>query len=79
MMEVKPMPYNPKRVGHRIKVLRAEAQMTQEELARASGISTASVVNYESGVTVPTLANAFSMAEALHCSPNDLCGWPGNE
>lgn len=69
------MPYNPMVVAHRLKVLRAEARMTQEDLARASGVSAASIVKYEAGAMVPTLGNAFSMAEALGCSPNDLCGW----
>ncbi len=69
------MPYNPMVVAHRLKVLRAEASMTQEDLSRASGVSAASIVKYESGAMVPTLGNAFRMAEALGCSPNDLCGW----
>lgn len=54
---------------------RAEADFTQEELARRSGVSAASIKDYENGRTSPLLDNAYALAAALGCSVNDLCGW----
>lgn len=62
-------------VAHRLKVLRAEAQMTQEELAEASGVSVDSIKGYENQTTVPLLETAYKLACALKCSPNDICGF----
>lgn len=63
-------------IAHRMKVLRAEARMSQEDLAEAAGISSASIKNYETGASQPLLETACSLAKALGCTPNDLCGWP---
>ena len=63
-------------VGHRIRVARAEARMSQEELAKAAGVSAASIKNYESGESCPLLQTAAAMAEALGVTVNDLCGIP---
>lgn len=54
---------------------RAEADISQEELARRSGVSSASIKAYENGQTSPLLDNAYALAEALGCSINDICGW----
>mgnify|MGYP004549386821 len=63
-------------VGHRIRVARAEARMSQEELAKAAGVSAASIKNYESGESCPLLQTAVVIAEALGVTVNDLCGIP---
>lgn len=63
-------------VGHRIRVARADARMSQEDLAKASGVSIASIQKYESGETCPLLQTAASIAEALGVTVNDLCGIP---
>lgn len=62
-------------VGHRLKVARAEARMTQEELSKASGVSVMTIARTEQGQSSPTFENAYRFAEALGCTPNDLCGW----
>lgn len=64
-----------KMVGHRLKVARAEARMTQEDLSRVSGVSVMTIANTERGESSPTFENAYKLAEALGCTPNDLCGW----
>lgn len=63
------------KVGHRLKVLRAEARMTQEDLASASGLSVDSIRTYERGISAPRLETTVALAEALGCTPNDICGW----
>lgn len=62
-------------VGHRLKVLRVDARMSQEELAQRSGVSVAAIGNYEQGKGGPLLETACALAEALGCTPNDLCGY----
>ncbi len=63
-------------VGHRIRVARADARMSQEDLAKASGVSIARIQRYESGESCPLLQAAAAMAEALGVTVNDLCGIP---
>ena len=46
---------------------RARSDLSQEELATRSGISTAAVLSYEDKVC--------AIAEVLGVTPNDLCGW----
>ena len=49
--------------------------MTQEQLATKIGISSASVVGYEKGTTLPTLRTLYKLAVALGTTPNALMGW----
>lgn len=63
-----------KAVGHRIRVARTDARMTQEDLAKASGVSPTGIVNIENGYSSPTLENAYKIAKAIGCTVNDLCG-----
>ena len=49
--------------------------MSQEDLAKATGVSIASIQGYESGEPCPLL-QAAAMAEALGVTVNDLCGIP---
>lgn len=53
---------------------RAEADMTQQQAADAVGVSTASIVRYESAETVPAGDVVFRLAELYGCTPNDLYG-----
>lgn len=63
-------------VAHRLKVLRAEERMTQEELAVASGVSLSAIQSYESAKQCPLLETTYKLAKALHCTPNDICAFP---
>lgn len=54
---------------------RAEADMSQAELAERSGVSQASIFQYEDGGSLPGADKLFALAEALGCTPNDLIGW----
>lgn len=62
-------------VGHNLKVQRAIARMTQEDLAAASKVSVDAIRSYERGEAGPLLETTCKLAEALNCSPNDICGW----
>lgn len=54
---------------------RARSDLSQEELATRSGISTAAVLSYENGTYVPGADKVCAIAEVLGVTPNDLCGW----
>lgn len=54
---------------------RARLDISQEELAERSGVSTAAVLSYENGTYVPGADKVCALAEVLGCTPNDLCGW----
>lgn len=56
--------------------LRAEAGLSQTQLAEKVGVSLKTVGNWERGETAITLEDAYNCAVALDCTPNDLCGWP---
>ena len=55
-----------------IKAIRKLRGMTQEELAKASGIHSVTICKYEIGKVVPSLDNAEKLARALGVTVNDL-------
>lgn len=59
--------------GERIRERRKELRMTQEDLAKATGISFQLVSHYENNVvdTIPT-KRLKAIAHALRCSPYEL-------
>lgn len=69
------MEYTDELFAENIRAERARQDMTQEQLASAVGISTATVVGYERGSTTPTLKTLHKLAVALDTSPNILMGW----
>lgn len=62
-------------IRKRLRVLMAEADMSAEQLSDKSGVSVDSIRQYLRGETVPLLETACKIADALGCTPNDLCGW----
>lgn len=69
------MPEFNKAVRHGLKVEMAKADMTPAELSDRSGVSVDAIRQYLRGETVPLLETAYKLANALGCTPNDLCGW----
>jgi transcriptional regulator with XRE-family HTH domain len=63
-------------VGKRIAVIRGHRGMTQSDLAPAIGVSRSVIDNIENGRTRLSLARAVRIAEALHCSIDDLLAPP---
>ena len=66
------MPEFRSRVRHNLRV--AMADMGAQELADKSGVSYDAIMGYLRGETGPLLETACKLADALGCSPNDLCG-----
>lgn len=55
-----------------IKDKRIAINMSQEELAQASGVSRVAIARYEAGARVPNIVIAARIAKALGCKLDDL-------
>lgn len=58
-------------IRNRIRVLRFERRMTQEELAVRTGVSRQTIMSIENGHTNPSVLLAFKIAKALDVSITD--------
>lgn len=61
-----------KAIGKRIKIARIKADMTQERLAEAVGLSPTHLSNFETGTTRVSLNAIVSLANALSVTVDDL-------
>lgn len=59
-------------IQNRIKVLRAERDWTQADLAEKVGISRQAIISIEKYKYTPSLELAFKIAEAFHVSINEI-------
>ncbi|PLU99928.1 helix-turn-helix domain-containing protein [Pseudomonas plecoglossicida] len=62
----------PKGFPSRLVRLRADAGMTQKDLAKASGISVPQIGRYETGTSSPRLSALVKLSEALGVTIDDL-------
>ena len=58
--------------GERLKELRIERHLTQEELADKANLSAVFISNLERGINTPSFASLESIADALNVSAKDL-------
>lgn len=63
-------------VGRRIRELREEQHLTQEELGRRAGVDSQTVYRYEAGSRFPSLAKLEEIAQALGVGPEELVRAP---
>ncbi|MBQ8094389.1 MAG: LexA family transcriptional regulator [Clostridia bacterium] len=66
-------------IGRRIHDQREEKNISTVDLARQLGTSRPTIVNWESGKTVPDVRNARAMCDLLGLSPSDMLGYEGSE
>ncbi|MCB0730518.1 MAG: helix-turn-helix transcriptional regulator [Ignavibacteriae bacterium] len=59
-------------LNNRLKVLRAEKNVTQEELGNACGLSRQSINAIEKGKYVPTIVSALKIAKYFNVSVEDI-------
>jgi len=59
-------------LANRIKVWRAEKNLTQEELARRIGVSRKTINTIERGVFVPSTIIALKLAREFGCSVEEV-------
>lgn len=62
----------------RLKVAMAEADMSTEQLAAKSGITSDSIRQYLRADAGPLFETAYKLALALGCTVNDLCAFPND-
>lgn len=61
-----------KAIGKRIKIARIKADLTQEKLSEAVGVSPTHLSNIETGTTRVSLTTIISIANALKVTADDL-------
>lgn len=66
-------------IQNRIKVLRAEHDWTQADLAKKVGISRQAVISIEKYKYTPSLELAFRIAEAFNISINEVFKYKDGE
>jgi len=59
-------------VSNRIKELRAARGWTQEELAKATGVSRQSINSIERNRYVPSLSLALTFAQVFRCATDEI-------
>ena len=59
----------------RLKELRKDAGLTQQELATKIGVEWNTYGSWERGTNAVNLEQACRICDALGCTPNDLVGW----
>jgi len=64
----------PQVFGERLKQARLSRHLSQSALATHLAIGRSTLVEYESGATVPSLTVAVRLADALEVSLDWLCG-----
>lgn len=66
-------------IQNRIKVLRAERDWTQADLAKKVGISRQAIISIEKYKYTPSLELAFRIAEAFNVSINEVFKYKDGE
>ncbi len=69
------MTFSKEELASSLRAERARKHMQQEELARATGLSTATIAGYENGTYVPGADKIYALAKALDTTPNVLLGF----
>jgi len=67
------------RLANRLRVGRAERRLTQEELARAAGVTRQTISSIETGQYVPSALLAFVLAKRLRMPVEELFHLEGDE
>lgn len=68
------MAYSKETTAAKLRGLRAERRMSQDDVARRIGASVGTIRNYENAVTDLSFENAWSLADLYGVSLCDLCG-----
>ncbi|MCI8413944.1 MAG: helix-turn-helix transcriptional regulator [Clostridia bacterium] len=55
-----------KTLSERLKMLRMEKQMTQKELAQATGLSQSAIAYWENGQRIPNVLAVIALAKFFH-------------
>lgn len=68
---------DPKEMGRRIRIIRADLDWKLRDLARETGVSTATWSRYENGERMPGVRTLQRLADVIGAELDDLLGyWP---
>jgi transcriptional regulator with XRE-family HTH domain len=59
-------------IGQRIRIIRLQRKMTQEQLAEATGVGTTHISHVETGNSIPSLQLLVDIINTLDCSADEL-------
>lgn len=62
-------------VGRRLRLIRIERSMSQQDLGNILGVSFQQVQKYEKGTNRVSASRLMQMATTLNTSPHELLGW----
>ena len=62
-------------IGVSINIGCSKAKMTNQELAKSSGVGVVSISNWITGKTSPSLKNVEAMAKSLNVSVSEFIKW----
>jgi transcriptional regulator with XRE-family HTH domain len=65
-------------VGRRIKLVRIERDVSQQELGKLLGVTFQQVQKYEKGANRVASGRLMEIASALKTTPHELMGWNSN-
>ena len=65
-------------IGKRIRELRAERGLSQQELGASIGVTKVSICGYENGTRIPNLEKLIKLAEVLETTTDYLLGITSN-
>ena len=64
------------KIGVKIKLLRQNLGITQDELAKKAGVAKQTIYKYETGIITNIPSDKIeAMSSVLHCAPSYLMGW----
>lgn len=69
------MAYSNESFATGLRMQRAKANISQKDLAEATGINPVLISQYEQGSVTPKIDKVWALSEALGCSPDDVMGW----
>ena len=61
-----------KDIGRRIRTVRLQQKITQEQLAEAVGVCVTHISHIETGNSIPSIQVLVDIINTLHCSADDL-------
>jgi len=62
-------------IRHPLRRIRSSAGLSQRELSRLSGVTQASISQYEARIKEPTRASLVKLGVVLGCEPHELVEW----
>lgn len=63
-------------LAQKLKQLRLQADLTQEQLATCIGVSSRAIKHWEHGTRIPNAVSLLALAKCFHVSVDWLLGYP---